>query len=72
MLIIAVDDLESAAVELRSRGWEYVGEGFEIPSGPCYQFEDPSGNPLVIFQNDRPGLMEERYADPGNPNAIRR
>jgi len=70
LLLIAVDDLEAAAAALRARGWRSESDGFEIPPGPCYLFSDPSGNPLAIFQNVRPGLMEERYADPDNPHAI--
>ena len=45
--IFAVPSLESVAAGLRSRGWRLEGVRFEIPDGPCYRFQDPSGNPLA-------------------------
>lgn len=57
MPIYAVADLEETARALRARGWQPDGERFEIPNGPCYRFTDPSGNPLALFQNDRPDAL---------------
>ena len=71
MPVIAVAELDAAVAALTARGWRSDGERFEIPNGPCYRFTDPSGNPVAIFQNDRPGVMERSYADRTNANAIR-
>jgi predicted enzyme related to lactoylglutathione lyase len=59
--LFAVEDLKAAAKELRSRGWKSEGRPFEIPPGPCYTFQDPSGNPLGIFENARPGLVDQAF-----------
>lgn len=71
MPIIAVEDLNATAEELKRRGWQSEGDIFEIPNGPCCRFNDPSGNPLAIFQDVRPEAMERSFADKDNPNAIR-
>ena len=54
--IYEVDDIKSSANALKSRGWKPEAS-FEIPNGPCHIFKDPSGNRLVIFQDDRPDVM---------------
>jgi predicted enzyme related to lactoylglutathione lyase len=69
--VLAVEDLEATAQELRRRGWHSDGEAFEVPNGPCYRFTDPSGNQMALFQNIRPNAMEQAYADPSNAKAIR-
>jgi predicted enzyme related to lactoylglutathione lyase len=71
MPVLAVEDLDATAEELKGRGWQSVGDRFEIPNGPCNRFSDPSGNPLALFQNIRPDSMEQAFADRDNPNAIR-
>jgi len=58
MLIYRVDNLESAASELRSKGWKEE-KGLEIPSGPCYTFRDPAQNSIAIYENQRPDIMKE-------------
>ena len=58
MPLYAVADLKATAKELRKRGWRPDGRSFEIPNGPCYAFEDPSGNRLGIFENVRPQPFE--------------
>jgi predicted enzyme related to lactoylglutathione lyase len=58
MPIYVVADLKGTAKELRRRGWKPEGRPFEIPNGPCYVFDDPSGNRLGIFQNVRPRPFE--------------
>jgi len=57
ILIFQVDNLETTSKELRKRGWTSEGEKFEIPEGPCYRFNDPSGNPLAILQIVRPNVL---------------
>jgi predicted enzyme related to lactoylglutathione lyase len=59
--LFAVEDLKASAKELRARGWKSEGRSVEIPPGPCYVFEDPSGNPLGIFENARPGLVKQAF-----------
>src|SRR5207302_1508038 len=54
ILIFLVDDLQAVSKGLRQKGWKPEGEQFEIPEGPCYRFNDPSGNPLALLQITRP------------------
>ena len=42
---------------LREEGWKPKGEKFEIPEGPCYRFNDPSGNQLALLQIVRPNVL---------------
>lgn len=57
--IFEVDDLRATARALKKRGWKPKGGKVEIPNGPCYVFEDPSGNQYAVFQDVRPGALEE-------------
>ena len=57
ILIFQVDDLEAVSKVLRQRGWKPEGERFEIPEGPCYRFNDPSGNPLALLEITRPNVL---------------
>ena len=57
ILIFQVDDLKAVSEELLQRGWKPEGEQFEIPEGPCYRFNDPSGNPLALRQITRPNVL---------------
>ena len=57
ILIFQVDDLKAVSNELRKKGWEPLGERFEIPEGPCYRFNDPSGNPLALLEITRPNVF---------------
>ena len=57
ILIFQVDDLKAVSEELRKKGWEPLGERFEIPEGPCYRFNDPSGNPLALLEITRPNVL---------------
>lgn len=59
--LFELKSLKVAAKELRTRGWKSEGRSFEIPPGPCYTFKDPSGNPLGIFENARPGLVDQAF-----------
>jgi hypothetical protein len=53
-----VEDLEEAARVLKARGWRAEGGRFEVPDGPCYGFEDASGNQYAILQMTRPHALE--------------
>jgi hypothetical protein len=58
MLIYQVSKLEKAAAELKLKGWKEENR-IEIPPGPCCTFRDPAGNALVIYENQRPSVMQE-------------
>jgi predicted enzyme related to lactoylglutathione lyase len=58
MPLYVVEDLKATAKELRKRGWKPEGRPFEIPNGPCYVFDDPSGNRIGFFVNARPKPFE--------------
>ena len=49
--------MKAAAEKLRGDGWRPEGKSFEIPEGPCYRFNDPSGNALAIPEIVRPGVL---------------
>lgn len=57
ILIFEVEDLDETAKNLRKRGWKAEGEQFEVPEGPVYRFNDPSGNPLALLEVVRPGVF---------------
>lgn len=57
MPVFVVGDLEATVRALRKRGWRELQGPLEIPDGPCYTFQDPSGNEVAIFQNDRPDAL---------------
>ena len=57
IMIFQVESLKEASEKLRKRGWKPEGEEFEIPEGPCYRFNDPSGNALAILEIVRPGVL---------------
>ena len=71
MPIFSVADLAGAVEALRVRGWRPTSGPVELPDGPCYLFHDPSGNELGLMGEVRPGLLEQAWADPGNPDAVR-
>jgi len=71
MPIMEVENLQKTVADLKQRGWLSDGDSFEIPNGPCYRFTDPSGNQMAIFENQRPQRMDQSFADPDNPNALR-
>lgn len=57
ILIFEVKNLASTSKRLQGKGWKPEGEKFEIPEGPCYRFNDPSGNPLALLQIVRPNVL---------------
>jgi predicted enzyme related to lactoylglutathione lyase len=69
--IFAVPDVEATAGELRARGWAPARGPVEIPDGPCYVFQDPSGNEPAVFGELRPDALVGAYADPRNKAALR-
>ena len=64
--VYEVADLKETVKELRKRGWKLEVSTFEIPSGPCFVFKDPSGNSFAVFQDVRPNVMDyfmQKYKD---------
>lgn len=49
-LVIEVDDLEAAAAAIRARGGRLRNEPITGPGGTQVLVEDPSGNPIELFQ----------------------
>ena len=60
-LIYEVENLDNAAKELSSKGWKADGKKFEVPDGPCFNFNDESGNEYAILQMKRPHLLEKEF-----------
>jgi catechol 2,3-dioxygenase-like lactoylglutathione lyase family enzyme len=58
IVLYEVADVKETAKVLRKRGWKSDGRSFEIPNGPCYVFDDPSGNRYGFFENVRPHVFE--------------
>ena len=57
IMIFQVDDLKRTSEQLRRRGWKAESAHFEVPEGPCYRFNDPSGNLLALLEIVRPGIF---------------
>lgn len=57
MPVYQVENLATTVKELKARGWKASGRRFEIPNGPCYRFDDPSGNPFALFEDVRPNAL---------------
>jgi predicted enzyme related to lactoylglutathione lyase len=69
--IWSVADLDAATERLAGSGFEAHGETVGTPDGPVHVLRDPSGNELGLLRADRPGALEQAYADPTNTNAVR-
>ena len=48
--VVEVEDIEAVVAHLRSRGVGFRNEPFKGPGGTQVLIEDPSGNPIEIFQ----------------------
>lgn len=62
-LIYQVEDIAAAAKQLKARGWEQDGDRFEIPDGPCINFNDRSGNEYAILEMSRPRILEKSFKE---------
>ncbi len=62
--------LEAMVQRLRAEGFA-SGEAVGTPDGPIQVLVDPSGNEVGFLRPDRPGALEQAYADPSNTNAVR-
>ena len=52
-IVIEVDDIEARATELRAAGVPFRNELVHGPGGTQVLIEDPSGNPIELFQPQR-------------------
>lgn len=66
-----MNDRPEASSTSGHTGWRPEGGRFEIPDGPCYRFQDPSGNPPAILEFKRPGALEQAHEDEAKPHALR-
>jgi predicted enzyme related to lactoylglutathione lyase len=69
--VYAVEDLGKTVKALKKRGWKPESGPFGIPDGPCYLFQDPSGNQLAVFGNERPDALLAAHEDEQDPRAVR-
>src|SRR5580765_7163135 len=60
-LIYEVENINAASEELKSRGWKPDGKKFDVPDGPCINFNDESGNEYAIIQMSRPHVLEKEF-----------
>jgi len=58
--IWTVEDLDTAAAELKASGWTDRATRVEVPDGPCLLLRDPSGNEIGLLHQVRPGVMDQR------------
>jgi catechol 2,3-dioxygenase-like lactoylglutathione lyase family enzyme len=49
-IVLAVDDLEEMVAQLRAKGVRFRNEPLSGPGGAQVLIEDPSGNPIELFQ----------------------
>jgi len=49
-IVVEVDDLDAVVAQLRDRGATFRNEPLEGPGGIQVLIDDPSGNPIELFQ----------------------
>jgi hypothetical protein len=67
--IFAVADLEAASATLLAGGWRRQLGPLGTPEGPATVLSGPSGTSLALLRVDRPGAMDQAYADEANVHA---
>ena len=67
--IYAVADLDEATDSLVAGGFTRHAGPLGTPEGPATVLLDPSGTALTLLRVDRPGAMEDAYADEANSHA---
>ena len=50
-IVVAVENIDSLAQELRESGVVFRNDGLKGPGGTQFLIEDPSGNPVEIFES---------------------
>jgi catechol 2,3-dioxygenase-like lactoylglutathione lyase family enzyme len=53
-IVVEVDDIEAVVADLRARGASFRNEPLQGPGGTQVLIDDPSGNPIEIFQPAEP------------------
>jgi hypothetical protein len=51
--IYRVEQIDESISALKARGWS-SDRVVELPNGPCYIFQDPTGVHVAIYENRRP------------------
>jgi hypothetical protein len=69
--IWSVSDLDGAIAALARAGFAEHGATVGTPDGSVHVLADPGGNELGLLRSERPGALEQAYADPTNTNAVR-
>jgi len=69
-LLYRVDDLAAAVARARAGGATAIVD-VGVPPGPCAIMLDPTGNPIGLIEETRPGRMEEAFRDLDNDAALR-
>lgn len=67
--IYAVADLDEATDSLVAGGFTRHAGPLGTPEGPATVLLDPSGTALALLRVDRPGAMDDAYADEANSQA---
>jgi hypothetical protein len=70
--IYAVEDLDEATAELLGGGWTVDVGPMGTPEGQATALRDPGGVAVALLQVDRPGVMDDAYADRQNLHAVGR
>jgi len=50
-VVVEVEEVEALATELKEAGVVFRNDGIKGPGGTQYLIEDPSGNPVEIFES---------------------
>jgi hypothetical protein len=66
--IYAVDDLDGLLATVTAHGWSIQARSVGTPVA---LLRATTGNEVAVLQVDRPGAMDDAYADPANPHAVR-
>lgn len=53
-VVVEVEDIEAVVADLRARGASFRNEPPQGPGGPQVLIDDPSGNPIEVFQPAEP------------------
>jgi predicted enzyme related to lactoylglutathione lyase len=56
--IIAVDNLDATATDLKAAGFSDLGTTVEVPDGPVMVLRAPAGNEVGLMHQVRPGALE--------------
>jgi hypothetical protein len=69
--IYAVADLDGSSETLLAGGWRHQLGPLGTPEGPATVLSGPAGTDLALLRVDRPGAMDQAYADRAKGHAHR-